>query len=265
MMLNLHKNLSAATAALMIGLLGLALMQPAAAQTRNLVTELSSDEVDITTNFNGTSLLLFGAVKEHYSTENAHIVVTVSGPKKPIASRYKQRVSGIWINTSSVKWKNAPSYYHILTSQPMDTIMTNAARDRFGIGYEYLPLRWDTPKGITTEEINTIWKPALDRNMRETGLWATHEGGVSVLRDSLFRASVALPANILPGDYEVRVLQFEDGTLIAEDITAITVEKKGLGEWVYRFAHDYSAFYGLFAILFAIASGWLAAVAFRRK
>lgn len=240
------------------------LIQQAAAQTRALVTELSSESVDITTNFNGTSLLLFGAVKEHYSTENAHIVVTVSGPEKSISSRFKQRVSGIWINTSSVTWKNAPSYYHILTSQPLDTIMTNAARDRFEIGYDYLPLRWDAD-GISAEEIDTVWKPALARNMTESGLWAIEEGGVIVLRDSLFRASVALPSNILPGDYEVRVLQFEDGTLIAEEITPITVEKKGLGEWIYRFAHDYSAFYGIFAILFAVASGWLAAVAFRRN
>ena len=123
-----------------------------------------------------------------------------------------------------------------------------------------------TMNGILPDtEIDTVWKPALDRNMRETGLWATHEGEVSVLRDSLFRASVTLPANILPGDYEVRVLQFEDGKLIAEDITEITVEKTGLGQWIYRFAHDYSAFYGIFAILFAVAAGWLASVAFRRK
>ena len=246
-------------------LLTLELAQPVAAQTKALVAELSSDEVDITTSFNGTSLLLFGAVKEHYSTEDAHIVVTITGPEKPIASRFKQRISGIWINTSSVLWKNAPSYYHVLTSSPMDAIMTDAARGRLSIGYDYLPLRWDASKDISEEAVKTIWKPTLARNMTETGLWAVHEGSVSVLRDSLFRASVDMPANILPGDYEVRILQFEDGSLIAEDITSITVEKKGLGEWIYRFAHDYSAFYGIFAILFAVASGWLAAVAFRRK
>jgi hypothetical protein len=34
---------------------------------------------------------------------------------------------------------------------------------------------------------------------------------------------------------------------------------------IYNFAHDYSLFYGLFAIAFAVAAGWLAAVAFRRN
>jgi hypothetical protein len=34
---------------------------------------------------------------------------------------------------------------------------------------------------------------------------------------------------------------------------------------IYNFAHDYSLIYGLFAIAFAVAAGWLAAVAFRRN
>lgn len=255
---------AAAKLAILTCLLALGLNNGAHAQTRALVADLSTDEVDITTNFNGTSLLLFGAVKEHHVSENAHIIVTISGPEKQISSRKKQRVSGIWINTSSVLWKNAPSYYHILSSEPISSILTDTARDRYEIGYDYLPLRWDSGT-IPNKIVRDVWKPALARNMNDSGLWAVHEGEVKILRDALFRASVALPVNILPGDYEVRVLQFENNTLIAEETTAITVDKKGLGEWIYRFAHDYSAFYGLFAILFAVAAGWLAAVAFRRK
>jgi hypothetical protein len=38
-----------------------------------------------------------------------------------------------------------------------------------------------------------------------------------------------------------------------------------LSAGIYNFAHDYSALYGIFAILFAVASGWLAAAVFRRK
>jgi hypothetical protein len=45
----------------------------------------------------------------------------------------------------------------------------------------------------------------------------------------------------------------------------MNVRKAGLSALIYRFAHDYSALYGIFAIIFAVASGWLAAVAFRRK
>ena len=236
----------------------------AQADPRMLVADLSRDEVAINTNFNGTDLLLFGAVKDHPGSEDIDIIVAVSGPSQQIASRRKDRVSGIWINTEAVVWKNAPTYYHVFTSRPMAEIVSDAARDRFDIGHDYLPLSYVSDT-LDKETVQAVWRPALSRNMTESGLWATHENSVEILRDALFRATVRLPANILPGDYQVRVLQLENGQMVAEEITAITVAKRGLGAAIYRFAHDYSAFYGIFAIIFAIASGWLAAVAFRRK
>ena len=81
---------------------------------------------------------------------------------------------------------------------------------------------------------------------------------------ALFRVSVPLPKNIRPGDYQVRVLHMREGRLLAEQGSTISVAKSGIGALIYQFAHDYSIFYGLFAVLFAVASGWLAAVAFRR-
>ena len=44
----------------------------------------------------------------------------------------------------------------------------------------------------------------------------------------------------------------------------MTIRKAGMSALIYSFAHDYPVFYGLFAIAFAVASGWLAAFAFRR-
>ena len=76
---------------------------------------------------------------------------------------------------------------------------------------------------------------------------------------------MSLPANITPGEYEVRILDVRDGQLVAEDKREITVQKAGLGALIYRVAHEYSVFYGLFAVAFAVAAGWIASVAFRRN
>ena len=81
---------------------------------------------------------------------------------------------------------------------------------------------------------------------------------------ALFRLDVPLPKNIRPGDYDVRVLHLRDGALLSEKFSSISVKKSGIGALIYRFAHEYSFFYGIFAVLFAVASGWIAAVAFRR-
>ena len=101
--------------------------------------------------------------------------------------------------------------------------------------------------------------------MTERGLWKLNERNVSIMRGALFRAPVYLPANIVPGEYEVRVLHVQNKQLIAEDTTYISVAKTGVGAMIYAFAHDYSIFYGFFAVCFAVFAGWLAAAAFRKQ
>ena len=230
---------------------------PVSANT--LVADLSLEEVAITTDFNGESLLLFGAV------DNAHdddIIVEFKGPVLKIASRKKEQVSGIWVNRQTVNWRNAPSFYHLFSTRPLDDILSADSQNALSIGYRNLGLR---PKmtQLPDDRLNH-WIEALNRNMVERGLWDQHDGGVTINRGVLFRAPVSLPANILPGDYDVRVLHIRGGQLIAEDRTSIQVAKRGAGAFIYRVAHEYSVFYGLFAIAFAVAAGWLAAAAFRK-
>ena len=77
------------------------------ALSRQLVADLSSDEVSITTDFTGQNLLLFGAVSNVDTTaiagRESDIIVILTGPTLPLSSRKKERVSGIWINTQTVQ------------------------------------------------------------------------------------------------------------------------------------------------------------------
>ena len=230
---------------------------PASANT--LVADLSLEEVAITTDFNGETLLLFGAVGD---ARDGDIIVEFKGPVLKIASRKKEQVSGIWINRQTVNWKNAPSFYHLYSTRPIKEILSPASQSDLSIGYRNLGLK---PQKLRLPENELAgWIEALNRNMIDRGLWQHHDGGVSINRGVLFRTPVTLPANILPGDYDVRVLHIRDGQLVAEDRTSIQVAKRGAGAFIYQVAHEYSVFYGLFAIAFAVAAGWVAAAAFRK-
>jgi len=230
---------------------------PASANT--LVADLSLEEVAITTDFNGETLLLFGAVGD---ARDGDIIVEFKGPVLKIASRKKEQVSGIWINRQTVNWKNAPSFYHLYSTRPIKEILSPASQSDLSIGYRNLGLK---PQKLRLPENELAgWIEALNRNMIDRGLWQRHDGGVSINRGVLFRTPVTLPANILPGDYDVRVLHIRDGQLVAEDRTSIQVAKRGAGAFIYHVAHEYSVFYGLFAIAFAVAAGWVAAAAFRK-
>ena len=80
-----------------------------------IIADLSRKDVAITTDFHGTELLLFGAVK---GEEEDDIIVVFSGPQTKIASRKKEKVSGIWVNTKTVLWQNAPSFTSFYQPDP---------------------------------------------------------------------------------------------------------------------------------------------------
>ena len=227
-------------------------------QSNALVADLSLSNISINTDFNGTSVLLFGSVSGEAGDD---IIVVISGPNSEIVTREKSKMTGIWVNSNSVKWKNAPSYYQIFTTRPLSQIATKSVLEELSVGAEFLDLRYDSEQALSPSSYLT-WSKALHRNMQSASLWKINETSVQVMRGTLFRTQVSLPANITIGDYDVRIIHFRDGRFIAEDKTAIAVKKAGISAFIYKLAHEYSIFYGLFAVAFAVFAGWLAAAIF---
>ena len=117
-------------------LLGLAL--PAAAQ-EVIVSGMSQNRVSITADFDGSEILIYGAVKREAPPPPGaplEVIVTVEGPATPVAVRRKDRVAGIWINNASVHIDSAPSFYAVATTGPLDYILSDIDNLRYGITIE---------------------------------------------------------------------------------------------------------------------------------
>jgi uncharacterized protein (TIGR02186 family) len=254
------KNFSAYILHVLMIALCLAALPGNASAKGTLVADLDQSEVGITTDFNGTELLLFGALSKN---SNDQIAIVITGPSKSMALRRKDKVAGIWLNTENARLEGIPSFYHVLSTKPVEEIASPEERRKIRLGYEHIPLTLASGSRIDEGEIEE-WKDALIRNMEQADLWDKHPGSIRVIEGVLFRTNVVLPANVIPGQYEVRVMHFSNGVMVNEDISMLKVAKSGLSAMVYNIAHDYAPFYGIFAIIFAVAAGWLAAVAFRR-
>ena len=108
-------------------LLGVSIAWTGPAVAERLVTSISRHQVMVTSNFSGTSIVLFGTVEP--DTPNARrragaydLVVTVTGPKETIVERRKERMLGIWTNMASRTFVNVPSYLAVLSNQPFNQI-----------------------------------------------------------------------------------------------------------------------------------------------
>ena len=174
---------------------------PSAASSR-LVADLSNKSIAITTGFQGTELLLFGAVDGRAGDD---IIVIVTGPPTDIAQRRKDNRAGIWVNVETNIWKQAPSFYNIMATRPLDKIASIEMRKKLGIGPANLGLTL-LPEGGTGPAIDgNRFIVALAGNMDSIHLWPAQTGTVSLAQDALFRATLDLPANIVTGNYDIRV------------------------------------------------------------
>lgn len=260
--------------AILLGLCAAVSAIPAQAAPNHVVADLSEDLVEITSGYHGTELLLFGAYR---GMPGDDLILEVRGPSTDLLQRRKEQKAGIWVNVETVKWMAVPSFYHLFSTRPLTEIAGSEALGDARIGADTLGLRMAQAaggeNGHGADDDSVIGAPVvgtaaqtegLARNMTRMGLWGAKSNAVATQQDMLYRTALSLPSNVPPGAYVIRVLHFRDGVAINESKTDMNVRKAGLSALIYRFAHDYSLFYGLFAIAFAAASGWLAAVAFRR-
>lgn len=244
----------------MTRLIALLMLLAMPAQAEEIVLGLSRDEVAITATFEGSEILIFGAIKRDAPIRNdadLGVIVTVAGPDEPVTVRKKDRRLGIWVNTESVDVDVAPTFYAVATNRPLTEILTFT---------EDLNTRISTQRairsvGATIENADSFTR-ALIRIRAGQGLYQTLPQGVLVEEDTLFRALIPLPANLTEGDYKAEIYLTRGGQIVDLYTTTIAVKKVGLERWLYNLAHENAFLYGLMSLSIAIAAGWGASAAF---
>lgn len=233
------------------------------ARAEEVVLGLSQDKVAITANFDGSDILVFGAVKREEPIPEGpplEVVVTISGPSQPVLVRRKERRFGIWINTDSVLVDAAPSFYAVATSGPFGEVLTNVEDLRHRVSVERAIRSVGAAMGVTGAQ---EFADAVIRIRRNEGLYRTEENAVAVDEQTLFRTAIDMPANLTEGMYAARIFLTRGGRVVSKYETAIDVRKVGLERWLFNLSRERPLIYGLMSLAIAIAAGWGASAAFR--
>ncbi len=226
----------------------------AAAQTP-LVADLSDDFIAITAGFSGSEVLLFGATEGE-----GDVIVVVRGPNSKLVVRRKEKIFGIWANRAQATYLQMPSFYHLAASRPVADLLGAEVRQQAQIGFNNLSL---VPDDVVDADDVAAFAAGLLRVQQARDLY-TDGGTVEFIGERLFRAQVAFPANVPPGDYTVLVYLVQDGEIVGDTKTPLQVRRFGFEAAMFEFAHEQSLAYGLIAILLALMAGWLAGFVFRR-
>ena len=244
-----------------------AITRPGTVQSEELVTDLSEHLIAIKSNFTGTEILLFGAVEAESPEIRAlarDIVVVVRGPATDVTVRQKARIAGIWMNYGSETYEATPGYYAVVSTKPLDAIASRDVLERHQIGTKYLRFK-RLAAATTTLKEQTPYSDAIVRLMTKQKLYSEVAGGVTFLGDTLFRATVDIPANVPVGIYTAEVYLIRAGNVIHAQASPLYINKSGFERFVFNLAHRQPLLYGVIAVALALFSGWLAAAAFRNR
>jgi uncharacterized protein (TIGR02186 family) len=240
------------------------------ARAEKLVASLSSERVQITSNFTGVVLTLFGTVENDQPAmprdRPYDMVVTVTGPRQSVVERQKERVFGIWINAASRTFIDVPSYLAVLSNRPLEEIAAADTLHHEQIGLDNILLRQQIGPDIADVVPSDPFRQAFVRLKRERGLYGeSTTKGVEFLTPILYRAFVHVPAEAMVGEYNVDVKLFEDGAVIARnDKAKFTVLTVGFERFIANAAVNHGLAYGLATTMMAVMTGWLASILFRR-
>ena len=240
---------------LLVVLLWAAFAAPAAA-AEPLIADLTTHFIAITTGFTGANMVLFGA-----TDGMGDIIVVVRGPEHDVVVRRKSRVAGLWINTREVVFTLVPSYYAVYSSHPLDEIAPPPVQALHQIGLANLRLGVQG-KRQGADEV-AAFRAALIREHQRDGVFGEAAGRVHFLGDRLFRADIALPANLPTGEYRVEIYLLREGTVVTAQTSPLFVSQAGVDADVDDFAIRHALLYGIVAVAGAAMAGWLASLPFR--
>ena len=228
---------------------------------------LSTDNIAITSDFSGVDLTIFGAVDNIdpliQRQGRYDVFVILEGPAARLVTRKKARVLGIWMNVESEEFRGVPESYLISsTRQPQDTTDL-ATLARLSLSVAQIRLRSGDDASNDEDEV-AEFAEALRRLKQEGELYQEFPSGVRFISQSLFRATLAIPANVPLGRHTARAYLFRQGQLVAQTRSTLDIRKAGLEYQLYQAAQNQSLFYGMSSVALALLIGWLGRVMFRR-
>ena len=220
--------------------------------------DISENNIKIETNFIGKEVIIFGILNDDQET-----IMTIKGPEKNALIQKKERILGFWFNTKKITYNQIPSIFFIASSNEIEDILPTSTIIKEELSFDYLLENKTSQRNFISDISLDTWKSNFVRIKKNKNLFKEYE--IENIDNKLFQTRIFFPAKSIPGEYKVNVYQIKDNLILKNKEKVITLKKSGIGNQIYNFAHKNAAAYGLFAIIFAVLSGFLAATLFRRS
>ena len=219
--------------------------------------DLSEDNIEIKTDFDGKEIIIFGLLQDNHET-----LLTIKGPLSKMKIQKKERLFGVWINNKQITYSNIPTLFFLSSSSKIDKILPDSIQTNDDLNFDKILNNKTFDQNFIFENDQTIWSENFVRIKKKQLFYKEFE--MKTFKNKLFQTSVFFPPNTIPGIYNVDIYYIKNKTIMNKDQKKIIVKKTGIGSDIYDFARNNAATYGVFVIIFSILCGLIAATLFRR-
>jgi len=225
----------------------------------SVISDIDKSDIELSTRFDGTSLLVFGAVT--LENDSTSLLVEVVGPSTSVNIRKKVQVWGIWVNRKVAQFQDIPSFYQISISNPGHPVLMKIENQKLkSLFYDFLKTNFTPKDGIGVEQ----YYDELTRLKKKLGKLSTFEEQVNIIDKKLFSYEVNLPKKIQPGIYKIKMTLIDQrGIELSKSEQSVKVSKVGVQEFLSYNSKNNPVFYGLFSVIIALFLGFSAAQLFR--
>lgn len=219
-----------------------------------IISGISTNEIEIDTNFQGAKILLFGA-----KGDAGNIVISVRGPKKDFIVSKKEKLFGIWYNGQRIHFKDAYSYYSLFSTfneEPSGHLISDLELGKNNLIFK---TKEKAPQNRKDE-----FQLELIEDLEKHKLYLNSNNKIRFLDETLFKVMLNFPKNIARGVYTVEIYLINDGDLVSFQAIPIYVNQVGMSAKIFDFAYRESFLYGLLSVFIALIFGWFANYLFAR-
>lgn len=207
---------------------------------QSLVSELSSDHVDISARYTGDKITLYGAMGQP-----SQVIVKVVSPVEPVALEQKGPVGPFWLSHGKHQIDKTPGLYYLLSSAPIDSILPAGQRKAYALNLaDALKSMQITPAASDPSQQQTL-KAAVLRLKQTRGYYAVDPKAVSIHGQRLYSTTISLPARLPLGDYQVSIYLVRHGKVIATESKQISVAEVRMEHWISSVAARHSWTFGV--------------------
>jgi len=233
------------------------LFLPLSIEAKEVYFDLSEDNIEIKTDFDGKEIIIFGLLQDNHQT-----LLTIKGPLSKMKIQKKERLFGVWINNKQITYSNIPTLFFLSSSSKIDEILPDSIQINDDLNFDKILNNKTFDQNFVFENDQKTWNENFVRIKKKQLFYKEFE--MKIFKDKLFQTSVFFPPNTIPGVYNVDIYYIKHKTIMNKDQKKIIVKKTGIGSDIYEFARKRAATYGVFVIIFSVLSGLIAATLFRK-